>query len=138
MVSVADMVDREPVAMEDDQELDLGRHRLAWQSTPHLPHGWDCGYLFDSLTRTLFCGDLFTQPGVGERPLVSEDILAASEDFRRQMDYFAHSPDTLQMIEKLARLEPRVLACMHGSAWTGDGARLLRRLGAALMMKAAA
>ena len=138
MVSVADMVDREPVAMEDGQELDLGRHRLAWQSTPHLPHGWECGYLFDTLTRTLFCGDLFTQPGIGERPLVSEDILATSEDFRRQMDYFAHSPDTLQMIEKLARLEPRVLACMHGSAWSGDGARLLRRLGAALMMKAAA
>lgn len=138
MVSVSDMVDREPVGMEDGQELDLGRHRLSWQSTPHLPHGWDCGYLFDSLTKTLFCGDLFTQPGIGEQPLVSDDILAASEAFRLQMDYFAHSPDTQQMIEKLARLEPRILACMHGSAWSGDGARLLRRLGAALALKAAA
>jgi flavorubredoxin len=132
MVSVADMVDVEPLGMADGQTLSLGRHQLVWQSTPHLPHGWECGYLFDATTRTLFCGDLFTQPGIGERPLVDDDILASSEAFRSQMDYFAHSRDTPQLLEKLAQLEPGVLACMHGSAWRGDGAGLLRSLSTTL------
>jgi flavorubredoxin len=132
MVSVTDMVDVEPLAMADGQELSLGRHRLIWQSTPHLPHGWECGYFFDATTKTLFCGDLFTQPGLGEQPLVSDDILGPSEAFRSQMDYFAHSRDTPQLIDKLAHLEPDLLACMHGSAWKGDGGGLLRGLGASL------
>lgn len=132
MVSVADMVDVEPLGMADGQTLSLGRHQLVWQSTPHLPHGWECGYLFDTTTKTLFCGDLFTQPGIGERPLVDDDILASSEAFRSQMDYFAHSRDTPQLLEKLAQLEPGVLACMHGSAWRGDGAGLLRSLSTTL------
>jgi hypothetical protein len=63
---------------------------------------------------------------------VSDDILGPSEAFRGQMDYFAHSSDTPRLIEKLASLEPGMLACMHGSAWTGDGAALLRRLGNSL------
>ena len=132
MVSIGDMVDVEPLALADGQQLSLGRHQLSWQSTPHLPHGWECGYLFDATTKTLFCGDLFTQPGTGERPLVSDDILAPSEAFRRQMDYYAHGRDTPVLIDKLAHLEPGLLACMHGSASSGDGGGLLRKLGAAL------
>jgi flavorubredoxin len=132
MVSVADMVEVEPLGMADGQSLDLGKHQLIWQSTPHLPHGWECGYLFDTTTRLLFCGDLFTQPGIGDQALVSGDILASSEAFRAQMDYYAHGRDTQHLIDKLADLEPEVLACMHGSAWTGDGGSLLRDLGAAL------
>jgi flavorubredoxin len=131
-VSIRDLVDVEPIGMEDGDVLDLGRHQLVWQSTPHLPHGWECGYLFDRTTRTLFCGDLFTQPGMGERALVSGDILGPSEEFRAQKDYYSHTRDAAPMIEKLARLEPSVLACMHGSAWTGDGAAMLRSLGEAL------
>jgi len=132
MVSVSDQVDREIVAMEDGEVLDLGRHQLVWQSTPHLPHGWECGYLFDRSTGTLFCGDLFTQPGTGGEPLTEQDILAPSEDFRRQDDYFSHGRNAPALIEKLAQLQPRLLACMHGSAWRGDGASMLRRLGQAL------
>ena len=132
MVSIGDMVEVEPLGMADGQTLSLGRHQLLWQSTPHLPHGWDCGYLFDTTTKTLFCGDLFTQPGIGELPLVSDDILAPSEAFRSQMDYFSHSRDTQELLGKLAELEPHFLACMHGSAWAGDGGGLLRRLGTSL------
>jgi flavorubredoxin len=132
MISVGDMVDVVPLTMADGQKLSLGKHQLAWQSTPHLPHGWECGYFFDETTKTLFCGDLFTQPGMGERPLVSDDILGPSEAFRGQMDYYSHSRDTSRMIEKLAQLKPNLLACMHGSAWSGDGAGLLRRLGTSL------
>ena len=132
IVSVTDMVDVEPVGMEDGQVLDLGRHQLTWQTTPHLPHGWECGYLFDTSARTLFCGDLFTQPGTGEEPLVTRDILDPSETFRHQMDYFSHSKNAPALIEKLASLKPEILACMHGSAWSGDGASMLRKLGGAL------
>ena len=132
MVSVTDMVDIEPRGMQDGEIIELGRHRLMWQATPHLPHGWECGYLFDLTTRTLFCGDLFTQPGIGAEPLVTDDILAPSEAFRAQMDYYAHGRDTQFLLNKLADLEPEVLACMHGSAWSGNGAGLLRSLGSSL------
>jgi flavorubredoxin len=132
MVSVGDLVDVPPLAMEDGQVLTLGRHELVWQSTPHLPHGWECGYFFDRTTGTLFCGDLFTQPGATHEPLVTHDILGPSEAFRRSDDYFAHGRDAGDLIEKLARLQPSTLACMHGSAWTGNGAALLRSLGTAL------
>ena len=100
--------------------------------TGHLPHGWECGYLFDQTTRTLFCGDLFTQPGTGDRPLVSDDILEPSEALRHQMDSFSHSRNAPPLIDKLANLRPELLACMHGSAWAGDGAALLRQLGRSL------
>jgi flavorubredoxin len=132
MIAINDFVDVPPIAMNDGDVLDLGRHQLVWQSTPHLPHGWECGYFFDRTTGTLFCGDLFTQPGTGDEPLTRADILGPSEDFRRSDDYFSHSVNAPALIEKLANLQPKLLACMHGSAWEGDGAAMLRRLGAAL------
>ena len=132
LVSISDLVDVAPLALADGQALVLGRHTLRWQSTPHLPHGWDCGYLFDETTKTMFCGDLFTQPGMGERPVVGDDILGPSEALRQQRDDFSHSRHAPALIAKLAQLRPEVLACMHGSAWAGDGAALLRRLGQAL------
>lgn len=132
-IAVRDQVDVEPIALQDGETLDLGRHQLVWQSTPHLPHGWETGYVFDKTTKTLLCGDLFTQPGLGERPLVGDDIVEPSEAFRRGMDYFSHSRNAPALIEKLAQLRPETLACMHGSAWAGDGAGLLRKLGQSLM-----
>jgi flavorubredoxin len=135
LVSVRDIVDVEPLGMADGQMLDLGRHKLMWQSAPHVPHGWDCGYFFDTTTETLFCGDLFTQPGLGERPIVEDDILGPSEAFRRPMDYYSHAPETGRIIDRLASLAPRRLACMHGSAWRGDGAAMLRSLGASLAQR---
>jgi hypothetical protein len=88
-------------------------------------------------THTFFCGDLFTQGGPGEVPLTEADILGPSEAFRKPMDYFAHAPQTVPVIESLARLEPTTLACMHGSAFRGDGAALLRELAALLANGAA-
>ena len=129
MVSMNDLVDVPPIGLADGQPLDTGRHKLVWKSAPHLPHGWECGYLFDEFSKTLFCGDLFTQPGMGEEALIETDILESSEAFRRQMDYFSHSIHAPALIDKLAGLRPELLACMHGSAWTGDGAAQLRKLG---------
>ena len=128
MVSVNDVADRPPRALADGERLSLGRHAVTWFDTPHVPHGWECGALHEATTATLFCGDLFTQPGAGDRALVDDDILAPSEAFRRAMDYYAHAPATRATIERLATTGPRTLACMHGSAWRGDGAALLRSL----------
>ena len=132
MVSVQDMTDREVKALGDGEPLVIGKHVLRWFDTPHLPHGWECGYLFDDTTRTLFCGDLFTQPGAEHAPIVESDILGPSEAFRGAMDYFSHTKHAAALVEKLAATQPRVLACMHGAAWRGDGAKLLRALGTVL------
>lgn len=132
MVSINDLADRPPRALADGETLSLGRHAMRWFDTPHLPHGWDCGLMFDTSTRTFFCGDLFTQPGAGAVPLTEADILGPSEDFRRAMDYYSHAPQTGEMLARLAAQRPATLACMHGSAWHGDGEALLRHLAEAL------
>ena len=132
MVSVGDTADRAPRALADGEQLVLGRHTVQWLDTPHVPHGWDCGLLMDLTANTFFCGDLFTQPGHGEQPLTDGDILGPSEAFRQPMDYFAHAPQTAATLARLAALKPGTLACMHGSAWRGDGGMLLRHLGEAL------
>ncbi len=135
MVSINDMADRAPRVLADGESLSLGRHTLEWFDTPHVPHGWECGLMMDSLTGTFFCGDLFTQPGHGEKPLTEDDILAPSEAFRQSMDYFAHAPQSAATLVKLAQHGPRTLACMHGSAWQGDGGSLLRGLAESLDAK---
>jgi flavorubredoxin len=132
LVSVNDYADRAPRALADGEDLDLGSHRVRWFDTPHVPHAWECGLMMDMTSRTFFCGDLFTQGGRGVQALTDSDILEPSEAFRAPMDYFAHAPQTVGMLERLAREAPTTLAVMHGSAWRGDGARLLRELGARL------
>jgi flavorubredoxin len=128
MVSIGDLADRPPRALADGETLSLGRHTVRWSDAPHLPHAWECGYLMDETTRTLLCGDLLTQGGAGDPPLTEADVLGPSEAFRLQMDYFSHTKNARAMLERLAGAAPRTLACMHGSAWQGDGATLLRAL----------
>ena len=127
MVSINDLADRAPRAMADGETLSLGNRLVRWIDAPHVPHGWECGYLYEEVTGTLFCGDLFTQPGTGDVALTEGDILGPSEDFRA-MDYYAHGPNTRAVLEKLAATEPETLACMHGSAWRGKGGDLIRAL----------
>jgi flavorubredoxin len=128
MVSVNDVADRPARALADGEVLALGRHTVRWFDTPHMPHGWDCGLMMETSTRTFLCGDLFTQGGAGETALTESDILGPSEAFRAPMDYYAHAPDTAKILERIARERPTTLACMHGSAFRGDGAALLRAL----------
>jgi flavorubredoxin len=128
LVSINDLADRAPRALADGELLGLGRHSVRWFDTPHLPHGWDCGYLKEEQTATLLCGDLFTQGGADCPPVTESDILGPSEAFRRGMDYFSHAKNARAMLERLASTHPATLACMHGSAWRGDGAQLLRAL----------
>ena len=128
MVSVDDIASRPAHALADGEELSLGTHVVRWIDTPHLPHAWECGHLFETTTKTLFCGDLFTQGGHEHDPLSTKDILETSEEMRGALDYFSQTRSVHELMEKLAITSPRVLACMHGSAWEGDGAALLRQL----------
>lgn len=131
-VCVTDQAIRKPRALGDGEVLSLGKKQLKWIDTPHLPHGWDCGFLFEATTRTLLAGDLFTQGGDDVTPVTASDILGPSEAFRKMMDYYSHTKGAVQRMEKLARCEPTTLACMHGSSWRGDGAKLLRALALSL------
>jgi flavorubredoxin len=127
-VSIDDLADRKPRALADGELVSLGRHAVRWLDAPHLPHAWECGFLTEERTRTLLCGDLFTQGGAGQLPVTESDVLGPSESFRREMDYFSHARNSRAMLERLASTNPQTLACMHGSAWRGDGAKLLRAL----------
>lgn len=133
MVSVNDYADRPPHALADGQELVIGKKRLRWLDAPHLPHNWECGYLFETTTRTLLCGDLFTQGGSNPAPLSESDILAPSEVLRKNMaGSVAIEAGARKLLEKLASTEPTTLATMHGSAYRGDGHALLLGLADAL------
>jgi flavorubredoxin len=132
MVSISDLADRPPRALADNEVLSLGKHTMRWFDTPHLPHAWECGFMMEEQTSTLLCGDLFTQGGSTCPPVTESDILSPSESFRHKMDYFSHTKHADTMLERLASTNPTTLACMHGSAWRGDGASLLRALSAAL------
>jgi flavorubredoxin len=136
MTSVADVADRPPRTLGDGETLSLGRNTVRWLDTPHVPHAWECGLLFEDRTRTLLCSDLFTQGGADHPPLTESDVLGPSEALRARMDYYAHAADTRATLERLAALNPDTLACMHGSAWRGDGAGLLRALAGALERRA--
>ncbi|MBF6025391.1 MBL fold metallo-hydrolase [Lysobacter niastensis] len=128
LVSISDLADRAPRALGDGEAVTLGRHTVRWHDAPHLPHGWECGFISEDSTRTLMCGDLLTQPGAGRVPVTESDVLEPAEAFRMAMDYFSHTPHAGALLEKLAQTKPTTLACMHGSAWRGDGAAVLRAL----------
>ncbi|CAN0378397.1 unnamed protein product, partial [Phaeothamnion confervicola] len=128
MTSIGDIADRAPHVLGDGETLSLGKHNVQWLDTPHLPHGWECGFMMETTSATLLCGDLFTQGGADNPALTEADILGPSEAFRRSLDYFSHTKNSRALLERLAALKPRTLACMHGSAWRGDGAGLLRAL----------
>jgi len=123
-----DAFDRPARVLADSKVLSTGKHQLRWFDTPHLPHAWECGYLMDHHTATLLCGDLFTQGGSDLPPIKEGDILETSESFRAQLDYYSHTKKARPMLGRLAAARPTTLACMHGSAWKGDGAQLLGAL----------
>jgi flavorubredoxin len=129
-----DMADRPPRALADGEELALGADkRMRWLDAPHLPHNWECGYMFESSTKTLLCGDLFTHAGADLPPVTESEVLSPSEAMRLAIPAsVAIDVHARKIIEKLAATEPRTLALMHGSSYRGDGAKLLRALGDAL------
>lgn len=138
LTSLNDYASRPARGFADGEEFSIGSRRMKWFYTPHVPHGWDCGVLFDTSTKTLLCGDLFTQPGADMPPVTESEVLTASERMRGMMDYYAHGTGTTAILERLAQVRPSMLACQHGSAYQGDGAALLRELAKIIGQPAAA
>ncbi len=128
LVSLNDMADRAPRVLQDRELVDLGGgKRVRYLDTPHTPHGWDAGVLFEESTGTLLCGDLFTQLGDGPA-LTDDDIVGpaiAAEDIFK---YSSLSPGMGATIRRLSELSPRTLALMHGPSFSGDGGSALRAL----------
>ena len=137
MVMLDDFSDRPGRALADGETLELGRHRLRFLATPHVPHGWDAGMFFEETDRTLLCSDLFTHPG-DPAALVETDIVGTARDaivdglespLAKDMPY---TPDTDATLRRLAALDPVTLGVMHGSSYRGDGAKALLELAAVI------
>lgn len=127
MLSAADLAIREPRVLQDGETLDLGGRKVRYLTTPHVPHGWDAGLLFEETTATLLCGDLFTQVGDGEA-VTEGDIVGPALEAEDLYAATALTPATAPTIRRLADLAPAVLALMHGPALRGDGGQALRDL----------
>ncbi len=127
MVSLNDLCDRPPRALENYEVLDLGGKRVRHIDTPHVPHNWEARVLFEETTKTLFTGDLFTHTGNGS-PMTERDIVAPAKAGEEAFRASCYTPETAPTIRRLADLFPTTLALMHGSSFRGDGARALRDL----------
>lgn len=126
-LSVSDMADREPRVFSNGEVIDIGGKTLRYIDTPHVPHGWDAGVLFEEKAGTLFCGDLFAHLGNGQA-LTNADIVEPALNSEDLFHATSLGPTTAPTIRKLAELAPRTLALMHGSSFNGDGETALRTL----------
>jgi flavorubredoxin len=120
MVSLNDLADRPPVMADPDVALDIGGHRIRTLATPHVPHGWEAQVVFDETTGTLFCGDLLTQTGDGPALVHGADLIGPALAAEDLFHGTCLTPDTAPTLRRLAALEPRTLALMHGPAFVGD------------------
>jgi flavorubredoxin len=127
MVSVNDMADRLPRPLQDGEVLDLGGRRVRRIETPHVPHGWDAGLLFEETTGTLLCGDLFTAIGHGPA-LTEQEITGPALHAEEVFHATCLTPATGPTIRALSGLRPAALGLMHGPSYTGDAEQALRDL----------
>jgi len=136
LVSVNDFIGREARALADGESFSTGKLRFRYYHTPHLPHSWDAGVLFEETEKTLLCSDLFHQSGNFE-PITADDVVGRSSEAMKSYqagilaEYVPHTPLTAQNLKKLADLKPKTLAIMHGSSFMGDCARALGDLNVA-------
>lgn len=140
MVSLNDLADRAPRALMDCEVIDLGGKRLRYIDTPHVPHGWEAGVMYEEATGTLLCGDLFTHLG-NDAALTRKDILGPAIAAEEMFQATSLGTRTAPTLRRLADLAPKRLALMHGSSYEGDAAGQLRGLAdyyAGSLMQAAA
>jgi flavorubredoxin len=128
-VSLADLADRPPRALADDEVIDLGGKRVRQLTTPHVPHNWEAQAFFEETTGTLLCGDIGAQLG-GHAPLTSDDIVGPASAAEDMFNGTSLTPTTGATIRRLAELKPRTMAIMHGSSYNGDCAATLEALAA--------
>jgi glyoxylase-like metal-dependent hydrolase (beta-lactamase superfamily II) len=137
MVTVNDFANRPARALSREETISTGKRRYRFIPTPHLPHGWDAGLLFEETGKTLFCSDLFVQGGVCD-PVTTSDIIdrcrtdliaAEGGPFAGATPYTAR---TGEILRDLASYRPETLAIMHGSSYSGDGGKALMDLSGVL------
>jgi flavorubredoxin len=126
-LSIADMADRPPRMLADGEVVDIGGKRIRYIDTPHVPHGWDAGVIFEENSKTLFVGDLFSHFG-DPAPLTESEIVSPSMSGNDSTYSTSLGPVTAPTIRKLAALKPDMLAVMHGSSFAGDGGAQLHGL----------
>jgi len=133
LVSVDDFAIRPARGLTPDDVLTTGRYRYRFYPSPHIPHGWDAGVLFEETRGTLFCSDLFHHFG-DVAPVTNSDLIEPTRRAMRQLQqgplagYMPYTKQTEGVLRSLAALKPKTLAVMHGSSYVGEGDRLLRDL----------
>jgi flavorubredoxin len=128
LVSLNDMADRAPRVLADGETIDLGQgKKVRYIDTPHIPHGWDAGVMYEESTGTMLCGDLFTQLGDGPA-LTNADVVGPAIAAEDLFHYSSLNPDMGTTIRGLSKFAPRTLALMHGPSFAGDGAAALHAL----------
>jgi len=137
LVSVNDFAARPARALADGEVLETGRRRIRFLQTPHVPHCWEAGLMFEETEGTLFCSDLFTHAG-DVAPVTGSDVVGPFRaglvaDMQGPLaGAYPYTPQTEGTLRRLAELRPKTLALMHGSAFVGDGERALLDLAAAM------
>ena len=132
-ININDFADRQARVLADGELLSTGRHRFRFLETPHVPHGWDAGLLFEETDKTLFCSDLFLHNGAVE-PVTDRGILERARQALLAFqagplaNSYPYTPQTAGILQRLAKLAPNRLAVMHGSSFVGDGGEALRDL----------
>jgi flavorubredoxin len=138
VVSVDDVVAARPAkALTDGEQLVTGKYRFRFLQTPHVPHAWDAGLLYEETGGTLLCSDLFHQNGDVE-PSITSDVVGRFK--RTLLDYqqgplafyMPYGANTERILQRLAALNPKTLAAMHGSTYVGDGQRAIQELSAVI------
>jgi flavorubredoxin len=133
LVNMSDFSIRPAQAMAGDAVLNTGKYNFQFIRTPHLPHGWDAGVMFEQTNKTLLCSDLFHQNGNGT-DLTDKDILGAHKasllEYEKGplMDYSPYTHKTSKLLYSLADLNPKTLATMHGASYNGDCNQALKDL----------
>jgi flavorubredoxin len=133
LVSVDDFSIRPARGMTAQDVLSTGKYRYRFYPSPHIPHGWDAGVLFEETRKTLFCSDLFHHFGDGEA-LTKSDLIGPTQQAMQRLQqgplagYMPYTGQTEGVLRSLAALKPETLAVMHGSSYMGDGERLLTDL----------
>ncbi|MEA5414967.1 MBL fold metallo-hydrolase [Synechococcus sp. BA-132 BA5] len=137
VVSVDDYAIRPARGLMPEDVLETGTYRFRFFPSPHLPHGWDAGLLFEETRKTLFCSDLFHHFG-DVLPVVSHDLIGPALAGMRQMQqgplagYLPYTPQTQGLLAGCAQLQPETLAVMHGSSYTGKSGPMLKDLANAM------
>lgn len=126
-VSLSDLADRAPRVLADGEVIELGGKRVRYIDTPHTPHGWEAGLLFEETTATLLCGDLFTQTGQS-KAVTETDIVGPAADAEDLFGFSSLHPRMGTTIRSLAPLAAKTLALMHGPAFHGDTSAALEAL----------